>query len=155
MYVKHLIECQCVLSIFKNKSKPVYHKFPVFSLVDEKDRVTEKYVMCDNCGIIHNVSEISKSKIMWGKENLRSLIVTKEDVKFNLVSKNLNSLVNLLEKNQSPVADWEAVEYFCESKKNGIILLNKEEIDDNIIIQFIEFDNGSFFLKKEISQRYI
>ena len=154
-YIKHLVECQCVLSIFKNKSKPIYHKLPVFSLVDASDNIKEKYIMCDNCGIIHNVTEVSKSKIMWGKENLRSLVVSKEDIKFNLEVQGLDTLVSLLEKNLSPVADWENVEYFVENKKSGIVLLNKEEIDDNIIVQFIDFEEGKFKIKKEISQRYI
>ena len=154
-YIKHLVECQCVLSIFKNKSKPIYHKLPVFSLVDENDNIKEKYIMCDNCGIIHHVTEVSKSKIMWGKENIRSLVVSKEDIKFNLEAQGFNTLVSLLEKNLSPVADWENVEYFIENKKSGIVLLNKEEIDDNIIVQFIDFEEGKFKIKKEISQRYI
>lgn len=155
MYIKHLIECQCVLSIFKNKSKPIYHKFPVFSTLDEEDCVKEKYVMCDNCGIIHYVNEISKTKIMWGKENLKSLIVTIDDVKFNLQSKDMQSIVNLAEKNQLSVADWEIIEHLIENNLSGIVLLNKEEIDDNIITQFIEFSQGKYKIKKEISQRYI
>lgn len=154
-YIKHLIECQCVLSIFKNKSKPIYHKFPVFSLLDTNDNVQEKYVICDNCGIIHNVTEISISKIMWGKENLRSLVVSKDDVKFNLENLNYNNIVSLLEKNQLSVADWEIVEFLIENKQSGIVLLNKEEIDNNIITQFIEFNEGNFKIKKEIMQRYV
>lgn len=155
MFTKHLIECQCVLSIFKNKSKPIYHKFSVFSTINEDDSVNEKYVMCDNCGIIHLVSEISTSKIMWGKENLKSLVVTIDDVKFNLQTKNMNQIIQLAEKNQLSVADWEMIEYMIESEQSGIVLLNKEEIDNNIITQFIEFNQGKYKLKKEISQRYI
>ena len=84
-FVKHLIECQCTLNIFKNKTKPIYHKFKVFSLYDEKlDKVKEKYVLCNNCDIVHRVYEVFKSEIKWGNEGLKSLITTKEDIKFNL-----------------------------------------------------------------------
>ena len=44
-YIKHLVECQCSLSIFKNKSKPVFHKIPVFSVYDkDTDKIEEKYI---------------------------------------------------------------------------------------------------------------
>ena len=47
-HIKHLIECQCVLNIFKNKTRPVFHKFKVFSQIDENDSIKEKYVICNN-----------------------------------------------------------------------------------------------------------
>jgi hypothetical protein len=154
-YVKHLIDCQCSLALFKNKTQPVYHKFPVFSLIDEKDRIEEKYVMCENCNIIHYVVEVCKSEIKWGKESLSFLVKTKEDVKFNLLSLEQNHLVDLLERNQCHISEWETAEFFIENKdKNGILLLNKNEIDNNIVVSLLEFNSGNFKLKKEISQRY-
>lgn len=153
-YVKHLIECQCTLSIFKNKTKPVYHKFPVFSKINN-DKFEEKYVMCENCNIIHHVTEVLKSEIKWGNESLSSLIVTKEDIKFNLLSKNLNILVDLLEKNQCHISDWELAEHLIENKENGNLILNKNEIDSNIVINLLEFNDGNFKLKKELIQRYL
>ena len=36
-YIKHLIDCHCILSIYKNRTKPVYHKFPVFSKLDNNE----------------------------------------------------------------------------------------------------------------------
>ena len=81
-YIKHLIECQCTLPIFKNKTKPVYHKIPVFSKLNEEDNLEEKYVICDNCDIVHKVEEVFKSEIKWGVEGLESLVTTKEDIKF-------------------------------------------------------------------------
>lgn len=154
-YVKHLIDCQCSLALFKNKTQPVYHKFPVFSLIDDNDSIEGKYVMCENCNIIHYVTEICKSEIKWGKESLVYLIKTKDDVKFNLLSLKQERLVDLLERNQSHVSEWEMSEFFIENKdKSGILVLNKNEIDNNIVISLLEFNNGSFKLKKEISQRY-
>lgn len=154
-YTKHLIECQCTLSLFKNKTKPVYHKFPVFSKIDENNNVIEKYVMCENCNIIHFVTEICKSEIKWGNESLISLINSKEDIKFNLMSNNYETLVNLLEKNQCHISDWELSEFLLENNENGILVLNKNEIDNNIVINLIEFNDGKFKLKKEVIQRYL
>jgi hypothetical protein len=153
-YTKHLVECQCTLSLFKNKTKPVYHKIPVFSKI-VNESVEEKYIMCENCNVIHYVTEICKSEIKWGNENLISLINLKEDIKFNLVSNNNNLLVDILEKNQCHISDWEMSEYLIENNQNGIIILNKNEIDNNIVINLIEFDKGKFKLKKEITQRYL
>lgn len=153
-YTKHLIECQCTLSIFKNKTKPVYHKIPVFSKITN-DKVEEKYIMCDNCNIIHFVTEICKSEIKWGNESLVALVNTKDDIKFNLTANNFNVVADILEKNQCHTSDWEAAEYFLENKESGTILLNKNEIDNNIIINLIEFNEGKFKLKKEVVQRYL
>ena len=153
-YTKHLIECQCTLSIFKNKTKPVYHKIPVFSKL-EGDSVQEKYVICENCNIIHKVTEICKSEIKWGNESLVALVNTIEDIKFNLNANGFNSLSEILEKNQCHVSDWELAEYFIESKNNGILVLNKNEIDNNIVISFLDFNDGKFKIKKDIVQRYM
>ena len=43
-YIKHLVECQCILKIFEKKTKPLYHKFIVFSVIDENDNILEKFV---------------------------------------------------------------------------------------------------------------
>lgn len=153
-YIKHLIECQCTLSIFKNKTKHIYHKFPVFSKIID-DEIEKKYVMCENCNIIHHVTEMCISEIKWGNESLHLLVKNKDDIKFNLISNNLESLVDLLEKNNCHVSDWELSEYLIENKKNGILVLNKSEIDNNIVINILEFSNGKFKLKKEITQRYL
>ena len=71
-FIKHLIECQCTLKIYKNKSKPIFHKFQVFSKL-ENEKIVEKYVMCNNCDILHKVTETFKSEIQWGKENFIKL----------------------------------------------------------------------------------
>ena len=154
-YIKHLIECQCTLHIFKNKTTPIYHKFAVFSNLDKNDNVIPKYVMCDNCDIVHYVNEISKSEIKWGKESLKSLIVTKDDIKFNLSSLGFDNIVDILERNNLPLADWESAFYFIDNKLNATLVFNKQELDDNIVISFIEFQEGKISIKKEILQRYL
>ena len=72
-YFRHLIECQCILPIYKNKTKPLYHKFKVFSVIED-DQIEEKYVMCNNCKILHRVTEFNKSEIMWGVEEEKSMV---------------------------------------------------------------------------------
>ena len=155
-YIKHLIECQCVLSIFKNKSKPVYHKIPVFSLIDDNGDIKEKYIACNNCGIIHRVYEVFKSEVKWGQEDVKSLIASKEDIKFNLEAQGFEKIVNLLEKSNLEISDWEMVEYLLENNTEGYVVLEKKESDNNIVCKILNInENNSFKLKKEILQRYL
>lgn len=152
-YIKHLIECQCTLSLYKNKTKSIYHKFPVFSEIED-DNVKEKYVLCNNCDIVHYVYEINKSEIKWGNEGYRSLVATKEDIKFNLQNQGYNSLVEILEVNKIDISDWEYAEYLLENNLEGKIVIDKKELDDNISFKYIDFKNGKFRIKNEITQRY-
>ena len=154
-HIKHLIECQCTLNIFKNKTKTVFHQFKVFSEIDENDKFKEKYVMCNNCDILHRVFEVCKSEIKWGNENLKSLVTTKEDIKFNLESKNQEKLVLELEKNNIDLCEWEYAEYLIENNKEGQIILNKNEIDNNIVYNVLYIKGESFSIKKEIQQRFL
>lgn len=154
-YIKHLIECQCTLPIFKNKTKPVYHKIPVFSKLNEDDSIEEKYIICDNCDIVHKVEEVFKSEIKWGVEGLKSLVTTKEDIKFNLESLGHERLVLVLERNQLHVSDWELAEFLIENEESGNVILEKNESDNNIIISMLVIEKGKFKIKKEIVQRYL
>jgi|TARA_B100001094_G_scaffold236631_1_gene231718 hypothetical protein len=153
-FVKHLIECQCTLKIYKNKSKPIFHKFQVFSKI-ENEKVVEKYVMCNNCDILHKVTETFKSEIQWGKESLKSLVNNKEDIKFNLISKNKRDIVDLLEINDIDISDWELVEHLIENKEEGRILLSREEIENNIVYKLLYIEKDHHRIKTEITQRYV
>lgn len=153
-FVKHLIECQCTLKIYKNKSKPIFHKFQVFSRI-ENENIVEKYVMCNNCDILHKVTEIFNSEIQWGKESLKSLVNSKDDIKFNLISRKKNDIVDLLELNDIDISDWELVEYLVEKNEKGRILLSKEEIENNIVYKLLYIEKDHHRIKTEITQRYI
>lgn len=153
-YTKHLIECQCTLKIYKNSSKPIFHKFQVFSKI-ENEEVLEKYVMCNNCDILHKVSEVFKSEIQWGKENLKSLVNSKDDIKFNLKSRGKSDIVDLLEVNDIDISDWELVEFLIENNETGRILLSKEEIENNIVYKLLYIEKDHHRIKTEITQRYV
>lgn len=74
MSQRHLIECHCILPIYKNKKPIFYHKFAVYSKLDEKTgKVIPKYVNCNNCGVTHYVTEFCKSEIKIGKEDVSSV----------------------------------------------------------------------------------
>ena len=71
--INHLIECQCILPQYKKRNNPPFHRFVVFSIVDDSDDVVEKFSQCNNCGIVHRVYDICKSEIASGHESLNSL----------------------------------------------------------------------------------
>ena len=155
-FVKHLVECQCVLNIFKNKTKAIYHKIPVFSLIDEEGNVKEKYIACNNCGIIHRVYEVCKSEIKWGHEDDKSMIPDKDDIKFNLEAQGYEKIVSIFEQNDLEICDWEILEYSLDNGIECDIVLNRVESDNNVIIKIISISSdGKFKLKKEIVQRYL
>ena len=82
-YICHTVECQCVLPIYNKIEKPVYHQFVVFNKLND-DSMEEKYVECNNCGIIHQIVGLNKSNIISDTTNYKSLVVNKEDLSYNL-----------------------------------------------------------------------
>lgn len=154
-FVRHLVECHCVLKIFQNKTKPLYHKFPVFSLIDERQEVEIKFVACNNCGAIHEVKDFCKSEIKWGNDMHEGLVTSKEDIIFNLQSKGLDHISHVLETNKCDASIWELVEYCIENKIDYVVVLSKQEIQDNIVYNCLNIENNTVKIKKEISQRFI
>jgi hypothetical protein len=125
--IRHLIECNCILPQFSKRKKPIWHKFPVFSIVDSNNEIEEKFVQCDNCGIIHKVTEIGKSHITT-KENIKSIRKI-EEIKIGL----LEDVIGLLEQYKSDISVWEEVEFIFENQRWGShVVLSKEEIDGNM-----------------------
>ena len=70
---KHLIECHCILPQYKKAPKPVFHKFIVFSEIDN-DVVEPTYVQCNNCGAVHKIYDFCKSEIIVGRDELRTIL---------------------------------------------------------------------------------
>jgi hypothetical protein len=123
---KHLIECHCVLPQFRKMENPVFHKFVVFSELDDEGNVVPKLSQCNNCGAIHKVVDICISEIAPGKDETRS-VLTKNDVARSLPKQ----LVELLEEYQLEVADYEFAKFIIENQKWGsLIVLSKESEEE-------------------------
>ena len=154
---RHLIQCQCVLPQYKNMTKPLFHKFPVFSTFESNDEESivfdKKYVKCNNCDVIHKVEDFCKSSINWGKENVSSLITTKEDLKFVIPDK----ILSVLELNNCDISIWENIYFFIENNIfNKDIIISKEEIENEVVCKSISLnENGTIKLKKKIYDREI
>ena len=142
-----------MLPQYKNVDPPVFHQFPVFSILDnESDTVAVKFSACNNCGAAHKVIDISKSEIITGRDEVPSQM-KKEDFKFSLPE----DLYNLLETYQRDISDFEHAQFLLEEEKwNMHIILTREEIDDVVqgkLVKFIASDRfriESYIIKRTI-----
>ena len=126
--VKHLIQCHCILPQYKNRKEPVFHKFTVFSIVDDRDSVVEKISQCNNCGVLHRVFDLCKSEVVRGKDE-SSALITLSDMKFCLPK----DIVSVLESYSCDLPVWEHVKFIFDNKRWGdLVVLSKENIDDVI-----------------------
>ena len=101
-----------MLPQYKNNPNPVFHKFVVFSVVDNSDTVIPKYSQCNNCGIIHKVVDLCRSEIITGKEELRS-ITSIDDIKLTLSE----DICKLLDIYNVDLPTWEHVQFIFDQKK--------------------------------------
>ena len=121
---KHLVKCRCVLPQYKNLPSPIQHKFVVFSTITDNEDVVIKYAQCNNCGIIHRITNICVSEIVSGKEHMNSL-VNIEDIRASLSS----NFVQVLEASSADLATWEAVRFIVENKKWGEFVVLSSEFE--------------------------
>ena len=83
--IKHLVSCHCVLPQFRKMKNPIFHKFVVFSKL-ENDNVVPKIAKCNNCGVLHKVIDICKSEFIHGHEDSVRSIVQVDYIKLPLGS---------------------------------------------------------------------
>lgn len=122
--VKHLVQCHCMLPQFRNNPVPVFHKFIVFSIIDDEDQVISKVVECNNCGAVHKVSELGKSNIVIGREDLRS-VITIQDIQLSLP----DNVSQILKSYNADITTWEEVQFGLENEEWGKeIVLTREEV---------------------------
>jgi len=124
--VKHLIECNCILPQYRNRAEQVFHKFVVFSVIDDEGNVQPSFAQCNNCAAVHKVKDICKSDLVVGKEELRSMM-TEKDIKLTIPS----SLSNVLESYSCDLATWQFVQFAFHNQKWGYwTTLVKEQIGE-------------------------
>ena len=135
--IKHLIECHCMLPQYKNRPDPVFHKFIVFSIIDDSDTVIPKYAQCNNCGIVHKIIDICKSEIITGKEELKSLPII-DDIRFSLSE----DIQRILDSYNADLPSWEHVQFIIENKVKGShVVLTSDIMEDEIQGKMLIFDD--------------
>lgn len=133
--VKHLINCHCILAIFKNNQKIINHRFPVYSKVDETGKPFEKIVKCNNCDTLHLIKGICQSEILPGKDQTQ-VVMTKEEIGF-MLSEKIN---NILNKVDADISTWEHVLDIVEEKRWGeCVVIKRDIIDEKQQIKIVQF----------------
>lgn len=138
--VKHLLQCHCILPQYRNSKNPEFHKFVVFSVIDtETDTVIPKFVECNNCSIVHKVTDMCTSEFLVGRDEVRTMLSI-EDFKYSLPS----SLYELLVTNGRELPDFEYALFLIDNEGwDKHIVLSREEFDDHIqgkLVRFISAD---------------
>ena len=124
-YLKHLVECNCILPQFKRVQPPLFHKFVVFSEIDDKTQnLISTYVKCNNCGAVHRVYEVSKSE-RTKNENTKG-IVSIDELKLGIPEK----LSIILEKYEAQLPIWQEINFIIENKLWGKEIILAKESED-------------------------
>jgi hypothetical protein len=138
---RHLIECHCVLQVYKDKIPPVYHKFTVYSKVNDRGDIIPKYANCNNCGVTHFITEICKSEIKTGKEDMSS-VRSIDDLKISLPER----LSKILDDHQCDITLYENAEDVIENQYYPYEMIVKREIiDDEHHVKILNIENENKF----------
>ena len=132
---KHLIQCHCILPQYRNVKDPVFHKFAVFSMIDDSDTVVVKYAECNNCGAAHKVYDLCKSEIVVGKDEVRTQLSI-DDFKHSLPE----SLYDLLIQYNKDLPDFEYSQHVLDNEMwDSHLILTREEIDAHVQGKSLKF----------------
>jgi len=132
-YIKHLVECNCVLPQFKHTDPPLWHHFVVFSEINEKGEIIPSFAQCNNCGMVHKVTEVGISSTM--KKDALPALMTVEDIKSSFPEK----LLAELEKHELSLPTYQEVAFIREHKLWGrSVLLTKDEVDGILVGKAIQ-----------------
>ena len=140
-YIKHLVECKCILKIFEHIEPPVFHKFVVFSVMEEPSAdVIPSFVQCNNCGSIHKVTEVGQSAML-PKEEMRTL-ESKEDLELELPDK----VIAVLKKNDCDLHVWQEAKHILEHEMWGrFVVVSKEKEGSTTLGKALVFHGKSLF----------
>lgn len=151
--VKHIIKCRCILPTLKNRPDPPLHQFIVFSVMDDDGCVTDKHTQCNNCGIVHRITDLCKSEISNNREELNSAL-TIEDITLGLPE----GIVSILETYSCDLATYEHVKFMYDFKiTNEFTVLTKEinEESNRVEGKILRYKEGRTFSIEPFSSQGI
>jgi len=124
--IKHLVQCHCVLPQYRTMPDPVFHKFIVFSIQDESGNIEPKIAKCNNCGITHKVTDVCKSEIIKGSENIAS-VISVEDMSNQISDK----IASILISNKCDIPTWENILFVIENEMWNIpVVISKTKVEN-------------------------
>ena len=135
--IKHLIQCHCVLPQYRSLASPLFHKFIVFSNVDEEDLVLPKLARCNNCDAIHKITDFCKSEIILGLEDTTA-ITTKDEIKPAIPEE----IIEILDSHNCDLPTWEHCADILKNKLwNTEVVIAKENIGDATQFKVMKIKN--------------
>lgn len=128
-YVKHLVECKCILPQFRKMTLPPFHKFVVFSeLEEETTQVKVTFVQCPNCDAVHRILEIGLSEIL--NKDVLITLPTIEDIKMEIPDK----MIGLLERHECDLPTWQEVKYILDNNMWGRTVVLAKEHEGHVVM---------------------
>jgi hypothetical protein len=138
--VKHLVQCHCMLPQYKNRQNPIFHKFVVFSVLDDNDEVIHKVSQCNNCGVLHNIVDLCRSEIVRGGVDESSSLITLDDIRHSLP----RDITSVLDSYKCDLPTWEEVKFIYDNEYWGdIVVISKEDIEDVTQIKLMKIISES------------
>jgi D-ribose pyranose/furanose isomerase RbsD len=108
----------------KNRTDPPLHQFIVFS-IQKNNKIVEKMVTCNNCGIVHRVFEVCKSAILHNLEGTNSSI-TIDDVILQLPE----TVGKLLSSYEKDLPDYEHTKFMLDENMVGDFVVLTQEFNE-------------------------
>lgn len=128
-YVKHLVECNCTLPQYVDIEPVVFHKFVVFSeLEDETASLIPSVVQCNCCGAIHKVTEVATSTLL--RKESSHLLDSIDDIELELSEK----LSSILVRYEVELHVWQEAKFIITHELWGrFVVLVKEYEGDSLL----------------------
>lgn len=138
---KHLIACRCVMPQFRSLPDPPVHRFVVFSVIADDGTVEPRLVQCNNCGIVHSVTDLTRSEIVKGKEFAQS-IATIDDVRASMPEQ----LAAILDRAGADLATWEAARFCLDEQRWGdFVVLTSDAVEGSRQGKYVRVLGPSLF----------
>ncbi len=123
-FIKHLITCRCTLPHLRYLPNSPNHKFIVFSELEENGEFCPSFAQCNNCGLIHKVTEVGESIILKKEESFA--VPTIEEIKGEMPEKILASLSGF----ELDLHQWQELKWILDNQAWGrSVVLGKEKIE--------------------------
>ena len=137
---KHLVQCRCILPTLKNRKNPPFHQFIVFSILKD-DKVEEKIVTCNNCGVNHLVKDICTSEFLTSEGTVATL--TLEDIKVMIPE----SVSSILETYDKSLPDYEYANFILAyDQVESFIVLSSEVSDEKKVGKILRYKGQNKFI---------
>jgi hypothetical protein len=138
--IKHLIQCRCILPTLKNRKNPPLHKFIAFSILED-DKVQNKIVSCNNCGVNHLINDMCSSEFLSSETTAASL--TLEDIKVMIP----DGVVSMLETYEKDLPDYEHINFMMVHEQvNDFLVLTSESTDEKKVGKILRYKGENKFI---------